>query len=138
LDVVELTQPLAPEPRPRRRVDHQQAERADRERQHQEHEVGVPPRARVGSSCRRGRRHQSMPCWKTCTGGVGRLFIFSMIRRAIGAAVCAPKPACSTTTATTYFGCAAVPPNIPTKSDVSPLPATCAVPVLPAIGTCAN
>ena len=35
-----------------------------------------------------------------------------MMRRAIGAAVCAPKPACSTTTTTTYFGCAIVPPNI--------------------------
>ena len=35
-----------------------------------------------------------------------------MIRRAIGAAVCAPKPACSTTTATTYWRLSGVPPNI--------------------------
>ena len=53
LDVIELAHPLPGETGSARRVDHQEPEPADRERQREQHRVGVTPRA----GFRRG--HQS-------------------------------------------------------------------------------
>ena len=47
LDVIEPAHALRGEPRPRRRVDHQQAERRQRERQRQQQRIGVAPVARL-------------------------------------------------------------------------------------------
>src|SRR5262249_41923253 len=129
----------------RRRVDHEQPERADRARQGKQHEVDVPERARFrrhaatgGERARRcgERRHQSCPWLCAFTGLAVRPFIDPMTLRTIGAAVSAPKPASSTTATTTYCGLSAG--KKPANNDVSPLLATCAVPVLPATGTCEN
>ncbi len=56
----------------------------------------------------------------------------SKIDRTTGPAASAPKPACSSTATATNRGSVAGPPA--TKSEVSALPVTCAVPVLPNTG----
>ena len=77
------------------------ASEGEGERQHDQDGIRMPQRAGLVAESVHDAGHQSWPSSMTSTGGVGRWFICSMIRRAIGAAVCDPKPACSTTTTTT-------------------------------------
>ncbi len=122
--------------RARRRVDHQQAERADRERQRHQHDIEMAQRVRVGHAAARYGAvigHQSCPRSIALTGGGGQA-VHRLDdaphdrRRGLGAVTAFLDDGERRRT----WAC----PRARTRrrSTSHPCPATCAVPVFPAIG----